>query len=201
MTHTPIIWCDNAGAISLASNPIFHALTKPIEVDYHYIRKKVLRKELIIRFISTVDQLTNIFTKGLSSAHFHVLKSKFMVRTSPVCFGGILAYPMIQSQPCWIQLIPNKLVDPVNLVSNKILSSRILMCIISTSCHLSAICIIQHFLPLVSNQIISCWILICIIQHLLPSTKILKILCFRIFICMKHSLYLYIVTFVIEIKR
>lgn len=44
MAHTPIIRCDNVGAISLATNPIFHARTKHIEVDYHYIPEKVLRK-------------------------------------------------------------------------------------------------------------------------------------------------------------
>jgi hypothetical protein len=34
----PNIWCDNMGAIALASNPIYHARTKHVEVDYHFIR-------------------------------------------------------------------------------------------------------------------------------------------------------------------
>jgi transposase InsO family protein len=33
----PAIRCDNLGAMALATNPIYHARTKHIEVDYHFI--------------------------------------------------------------------------------------------------------------------------------------------------------------------
>ena len=56
--HVPTIWCENISAISLASNPVFHARTKQIEVDYHFIREKVLHKDLQVRNISTVDQVS-----------------------------------------------------------------------------------------------------------------------------------------------
>ncbi|KAM1806086.1 hypothetical protein ACFX11_029271 [Malus domestica] len=39
---TPAIFCDNKSAIALAFNPVFHARTKHVEIDYHYIREKVL---------------------------------------------------------------------------------------------------------------------------------------------------------------
>lgn len=40
--HPPILWCDNVSTLALASNPIFHARIKHIEVDYHFVREKIL---------------------------------------------------------------------------------------------------------------------------------------------------------------
>ena len=48
--HPPILWCDNVSA--LASSSIFHARTTLIEVDYHFIREKVLNRDMIIKYIS-----------------------------------------------------------------------------------------------------------------------------------------------------
>ena len=72
LPHPPLLWCDNVSALAIASNPVFHARTKHIEVDYHFVREKVLK------FISTHDQLVDLFTKGLPSPRFKWLTSKLM---------------------------------------------------------------------------------------------------------------------------
>jgi hypothetical protein len=93
----PKLWCDNIGAISLASNPVFHTRTRHVEVDYHYVREKVVRQELEVGYISTQDQIADIFTKGLSSHRFQLLVDKLPVRCRPVSLRGCEGEPQSKS--------------------------------------------------------------------------------------------------------
>jgi len=86
--QAPTLWCDNVSALALASNSIYHAHTKHIEVDYHFIWENVVNGDILLKFISTLDQIADIFTKGLSSARFAKLKSKLMVTVLPIRLWG-----------------------------------------------------------------------------------------------------------------
>ncbi len=62
-----IIYCDNISSILLANNPVYHARIKHIEVHYHFIKKKVLAKEIDLIYVSIEDQIADIFTKALGT--------------------------------------------------------------------------------------------------------------------------------------
>ncbi len=62
-----VIYCDNISSILLANNPVYHARTKHIEVHYHFIKEKVLAKEIDLIHVSIEDQVANIFTKALGT--------------------------------------------------------------------------------------------------------------------------------------
>jgi hypothetical protein len=49
---------------------------------------KVVNEGILIKFMSTQDQVANIFTKGMSSPRFLLLKSKLMVTTPPISLQG-----------------------------------------------------------------------------------------------------------------
>jgi hypothetical protein len=69
--RAPIFWCDNLGATYLSANPRFHALTKHIEVDFHFFREKVAMGALDVRFTASVDQVVDVFTKPVTKQLFH----------------------------------------------------------------------------------------------------------------------------------
>jgi hypothetical protein len=62
-----VIYCDNISSILLANNPVYHARTKHIEVHYHFIKEKVLAKEIDLIHVNSENQVANIFTKALGT--------------------------------------------------------------------------------------------------------------------------------------
>ncbi|CAM8886571.1 unnamed protein product [Rhodiola kirilowii] len=79
----PILWCDILGATYLTQNPVFHARTKHIKIDFHFVREMVARGALDVRFISSGDQLADIFTKPATSQTLQRFRSNLnLVSTS-----------------------------------------------------------------------------------------------------------------------
>ena len=68
-----ILNCNNQGVITLAKDNKFHARTKHIDVRYHFIREAVEDRKVMVQYIPTRDNVSNIFTKLLAKAKFQEL--------------------------------------------------------------------------------------------------------------------------------
>lgn len=51
------LWCDNLGATYIAANLVFHARTKHVEIDYHFVCDKVTSGKFRVSFVSIKEQL------------------------------------------------------------------------------------------------------------------------------------------------
>ena len=69
--------CDNQSCMAIAKNPVFHARTKHIEVQYHFVRELIVGEEVDLQYCPTVDNCADIFTKALGrdplERHLHRL--------------------------------------------------------------------------------------------------------------------------------
>jgi hypothetical protein len=65
-----VIHCDNQSCVKLSENPVFHDRSKYIKIKYHYIRDMVQRKAIHVQYLSTHDQVADVFTKPLARTMF-----------------------------------------------------------------------------------------------------------------------------------
>jgi hypothetical protein len=83
--QSPVLWCDNLGATYLTANPVFHARTKHIEIDFHFVREQVADGALVVRFISSQDQLADVFTKPATRQ----MLDRFRTNLNLVCSSSL----------------------------------------------------------------------------------------------------------------
>lgn len=71
--HVPttlVLFYDNLSAIALSFNPVQHQKTTHIDIDVHFVRERVAKKQLSVQFVSSNEQFGDILTKGISGPLF-----------------------------------------------------------------------------------------------------------------------------------
>jgi hypothetical protein len=65
-----IIYCDNQSCIRLSEHPVFHEMSKQIDIKYYFIRDKVEEGEVKLEYIPIDEKIIDILTKPLSKIKF-----------------------------------------------------------------------------------------------------------------------------------
>jgi hypothetical protein len=78
LSKVPLL-CDNESAIRMADNPVEHSRTKHIAIWYHFLRDHQQREDIEIAYISTKEQLADIFTKPLDEKTFTKLRNELNI--------------------------------------------------------------------------------------------------------------------------
>jgi hypothetical protein len=64
-TRATRILGDNQGALRLVANPEFHARSKHIDVQYHYVRELLESNTISVEYIRTTEMAADCLTKPL----------------------------------------------------------------------------------------------------------------------------------------
>jgi hypothetical protein len=81
LSKVPLL-CDNESAIRITNNPVEHSRTKHIDIWYHFLRDHQQRGDIEIAYVSTKEQLADIFSKPLDEKTFTKLRNELNVLDS-----------------------------------------------------------------------------------------------------------------------
>ena len=67
----------------MALNPVYHARSKHIELQDHFVREKIESQEIELIYCNTSENVADIFTKLVGRIHFEDLRQKLGVVKNP----------------------------------------------------------------------------------------------------------------------
>ena len=76
------LYGDNQGALKLVANPEFHARSKHIDIQYHYVRELAEQGTIAVEYIPTEKMLADCLTKPLNAPRFKANLEQLGLRTS-----------------------------------------------------------------------------------------------------------------------
>jgi hypothetical protein len=77
------IYCDNTSTINISKNMVMNSKTKHIPIKYHFLREHVAKKNIIVEYVGTKEQVADIFTKPLLIESFEYLRQRLRVISTP----------------------------------------------------------------------------------------------------------------------
>lgn len=76
---SPSIWYDNMSIVALTASPDCHAHTKHVELKLQFVCDHVLAGQLLVNYLPSVEQPTDILTKPLSHSLFLSLSNELSI--------------------------------------------------------------------------------------------------------------------------
>src|SRR5436305_9480781 len=76
-----VIMKNNQGTIALSQNPEYHARTKHIDVQYHFVRECIEMSQIQLKYCLTEDMVADALTKPLARDRFEKLVKEMRLET------------------------------------------------------------------------------------------------------------------------
>ena len=93
MFHSALLQCYImtilASALRMTMNPVFHARSKHVELDYYFVRERVALGLLTTQDISITDQVADLFSKPMSKAALKYFQTKLCLQPQHNSRGSI----------------------------------------------------------------------------------------------------------------
>ena len=70
---------DNKSAIAITQNDVMHGRSKHIDIRHHFVRDEVLRRTVHMQWISTEEQVADIFTKAFGPMLFRKFRDRIVI--------------------------------------------------------------------------------------------------------------------------
>ncbi len=80
---------DNQGCIMLSKNLVYHARTKHIDIQHHFVREKVEQKQVELKYYPTNKMIADILTKPISRDQFKFLCKRIAMNSRSSLSGSI----------------------------------------------------------------------------------------------------------------